>query len=238
MGKKFKCDLHIHTLLSPCAEMEMMPTAIVKHACNAGLDIIAITDHNTTSNVESVVIAGQKLGLKVIPGIEIQTKEEAHIVGLFNSVESAKEVGDKVRKYLPGIQNDENYFGLQILMDSDDEILGQEDIMLLNSTDLSLEESVDLILSFHGLPICAHVDRPSYSVISQLGFIPPDLPVKAVEISRRSSVEEEIKEHPYLSNYRIITSSDAHRLNEIGSCFVEINKSLISQSIEKMILEG
>jgi PHP family Zn ribbon phosphoesterase len=211
-----RVDFHIHTLLSPCAEDEMTPRNILKRAIRQKIDAIAITDHNSTGNVRSVVEAAKDTSLLVIPGVEIQTREEVHILGLFKDVLGAETFGEKLYEYLPDVQNREDYFGSQILVDSNDNRVGEEKRLLLNSTRLSVDDAFALIAECRGLGICAHVDRPSYSIIGQLGFIPSGLPVAAVEVSHRISSREAVAEHSCLSNYPVISSSDAHRLSEIG----------------------
>jgi PHP family Zn ribbon phosphoesterase len=214
-----RVDLHIHTLLSPCAEDEMTPRNIVGRAIYQELDAIAITDHNSTGNVRSVIEAAKGTRLLVIPGVEIQTQEEVHIVGLFKNVSAAEAFGLELRNYLPDVKNRKDYFGSQIIVDVDGKSIGEEERMLLNSTRLQVEDAFFLIGEFGGVGICAHVDRSSYSIVGQLGFIPPELSVGAVEVSYRLSTAEALEKFPFLSKYPVICSSDAHRLSDIGKGF-------------------
>lgn len=211
-----RVDLHIHTLLSPCAEADMTPRNILERAICLRLDAIAITDHNSTGNVRSVVEAAKGSNLLVIPGVEVQTREEVHVLGLFEHVLDAEGFGAELRAYLPDVKNRKDYFGFQILVDPNGEKMGEEERMLLNSTRLPVEEAFALIAEYGGLGICAHVDRSSYSIVGQLGFIPPGLSVAAVEVSHRISIREALTKYDFLSNYPVISSSDAHRLSEIG----------------------
>jgi PHP family Zn ribbon phosphoesterase len=213
---RIRADLHIHTVLSPCAEDEMTPHNIIRTALLCGLDAIAITDHNSTGNLRSFVEAARGTDLKVIPGVEIQTQEEVHVLGLFKNVEDAEGFGSKLYMYLPDMMNKRDYFGPQFFVDAEDNIIGEEERMLLNSTSLRVEDAFALITEYGGLGICAHVDRPSFSIIGQLGFIPVNLPVAAVEVSWRISQDDAAREYAFLSHYPVISSSDAHRLNEIG----------------------
>lgn len=219
---RIRVDLHIHTLLSPCAEAEMTPRNILERAISHKLDAIAITDHNSTGNVRSVVEAAKGSNLLVIPGVEVQTREEVHVLGLFEDVTDAESFGAELRAYLPDVKNRKDYFGSQILVDPNGGKIGEEERMLLNSTRLGVEDAFALIAEFRGLGICAHVDRTSYSIVGQLGFIPPDLSVAAVEVSHRISIREAIKEYAFLSDYPVISSSDAHRLSEIGKGYTSL----------------
>jgi len=210
--KVFKGDLHIHTCLSPCASLDMSPVAIVEEGLNRGLDLIAICDHNSAQNVGAVIRAGSKRGLHVLPGMEINSVEEVHTLAIFDSERQATAMQEIVYRHLEGM-NSPDIFGEQVIVNEFDEVEGFNDKMLIGGTGLKLEEIVTEVHRLGGLSIASHVDRPSYSIISQLGFIPPDLDLDAVEISYRTNSIPEVKELP------IIRSSDAHFHSDIGKVY-------------------
>ena len=219
MFTEFLADLHLHTCLSPCAEDEMSPLAIVRQAKKKGLDVIAICDHNSTKNVEAVRQAGRDEGLAVIGGIEICSQEEVHILGLFDEEEGLKEMQLLVDQNLNG-ENNPEFFGEQCLCDEHDMIYGRESKLLIGATELSVEKVVENIHRFGGLAIASHVDRESFSIFSQLGFVPEGLQLDALEVSPRSSIVDVRKDFPQTIDYPLVRFSDAHRLEEIGTAFL------------------
>ena len=222
--KVFKGDLHIHTCLSPCAELEMSPVVIVETSLKKGLDFIAVCDHNSAENVGAVLKAGSKRGLIVFPGMEINSIEEVHILAIFRSEKQAVKMQDIIYKNLDGVNRPE-IFGEQIIANEFDEVHGFNEKLLIGATRLKLKDIVRETHFLGGLSIASHVDRPSYSVMSQLGFIPPDLEFDAVEISFRSNIESFLKTTKNAGAFPVITSSDAHRFDDIGkvqtSFFIE-----------------
>jgi len=207
----FLADLHIHTCLSPCAEREMTPELIFSRALALRLDVIAITDHNSTSNLPAF-LKSPPTELWVIPGMEVQTKEEAHMVCLFPDLNTALTWGEMVKTRLPLTRNNPDFFGEQVIIDSAGNKTGEETRLLLNSVSFSVSDVVEEVHKLGGITYPAHIDRPSYSVLSQLGFLPPKLKTKALEISRRGKIEEY---HEKYSGFSIIRSSDAHRLSDL-----------------------
>lgn len=228
---KFAVDLHIHTALSPCGDEDMTPNNIVNMALLKGLDMIAITDHNCCGNLEAVIEVARNNGLTVIPGIEVQSKEEIHLICLFKKINNALEFGQIIYDSLPDIQNNEELFGKQSLLNTNDEVIGKLDKLLLSSCKYTIEEIFVLAEKLEGLCIPAHVDRMGYSIISNLGFIPPALNVPVVELSKKEAPESLIKKIPLLKNYKYIVSSDAHYLWDISERehFVEMEYLSISQ---------
>lgn len=216
MSKFFTADLHIHTVLSPCAETEMLPEFIVERAQELGLNLIAVTDHNSAENAVAVINAAQDSGVTVLPGMEVQSREEAHIVCLFDQVEQALLWQAEVYAHLPPLKNRENVFGAQILLDANGQAIGTLDRLLSTSVSFSVEEIVRRVCQLGGICIPAHIDRPAYSLIANLGFIPPDLDIHGVEISHLIGVQEARTRFPQLKRYGIIGSGDAHRLKEIS----------------------
>ena len=177
-------DLHIHSALSPCGDEDMTPNNIVNMAYLKGLDIIAITDHNSCLNARAVMEAGKGV-VKVVPGMEVTTSEEVHTLCLFPDIESAEDMGELVRSKMSGIKNDPRIFGRQLVLNSQDEITGEEENLLVNAIDMDIYEVSAETKKRGGLFIPAHIDKSSYSVTANLGFLPPDLYVDGLEITAR-----------------------------------------------------
>lgn len=214
---KVALDLHIHTLLSPCAGIEMIPINIVTKVQELGIDMIAITDHNAVGNVSGVVECAKMYApeLKILPGMEITSREEVHILGILPTLESAKELEAIIHKHLSNIP-DKDYMTEQLIVDEDANFIKYEEHFLLGATDFSVEEISSLIHSFDGLVIPAHVDRESFGLIYTLGFFPPNLKVDAVEVSRFAKEKDlEVVRNSIPYKTPIIFSSDAHFLGDI-----------------------
>jgi 3',5'-nucleoside bisphosphate phosphatase len=217
--KNFKGDLHIHTCLSPCADLSMSPLTIVKESLQKGLNFIAVCDHNSAENAGAVARAGARLGLHVLPGIEINSREEIHSLAIFDSEEQAVVMQRIIYEHLYGTNSPE-VFGEQVVANEVDEVEGFNDRMLIGSTQMSIEAIVDEVHRLGGISIASHVDRPSYSILSQLGFIPPELELDAVEISYRSDRKVFASSIGTLRGLPIVTSSDAHSPEDIGRCSI------------------
>ena len=213
----FRADLHVHTLLSPCAAVEMTPRNIVRHACTAQIDIVAITDHNAGDNVAATIRAAAGTGIAVLPGMEVQTNEEVHLLTLFEKMRDYVKWHEFIVKHRSQLSNDEKRFGAQFVVDEEDELVKTEDCMLLASTDLGVQTVTQQVAAMGGLTIAAHVDRPAFSLFSQLGFIPSDAILSAVEISRRTSVAEAREKYPQIGLLPIVMSSDAHTIDDFIS---------------------
>jgi PHP family Zn ribbon phosphoesterase len=233
---EYAVDLHIHTALSPCGDEDMTPNNIVNMALLKSLDLIAITDHNSCANLEAVIDAGRNQGLMVVPGIEVQTKEEVHLVCLFKKLDKAQEFGKLIYDSLPDIPNNEELFGRQLIFDAEDQPVGKLDKLLLSSSSYSIDEVFKLAEAMDGLCIPAHVDRQGYSIISNLGFIPPGLGVRVVEFSKRETPEANYARMPYLKPFKYVVSSDAHCLWDISerAYFVEMEYLSISKLFEAL----
>ena len=214
--KVLLADLHIHTCLSPCATLDMTPLKIVKEAQKKKLDLIAVTDHNSSENIGAVMAAARPSGLTVIPGIEVTTSEEVHIVGLFDDIADALAMQSLVYDQLQPGENDDDLFGMQVIANEFDEVEGMNRRLLIGATRLSLGQVVDNIHNLNGVAVAAHVDREAFSVVGQLGFIPEDLNLDAVEISRRMTLKQGQVLFKHLERFPFITSSDAHDIPEIG----------------------
>lgn len=215
MLKWYGIDLHIHTVLSPCGDWSMTPREIVEKARMEKIDVLAITDHNIVENYPSVKYWGDKMGIFILPGIEIQSREEAHILGIFKDYLSALNFQRELWKYLPNLKNNENLFGIQVVVNDKEEVERVEEKLLATSVSLSIEEILNKVREMEGISILAHIDRPIYSVISTLGFIPESLNYDIIEFSRRGDPIKFFKEHPKLKNKPYIISSDAHYINDI-----------------------
>jgi PHP family Zn ribbon phosphoesterase len=213
--RQFTADLHLHTVLSPCAEVEMIPPLIVRRALELGLNLIAVTDHNSAANCAAVMQAAQGTGLAVLPGMEVQTAEEVHVVCLFDTVEQALTWQGTVFDHLPDQANPEDVLGAQYVVDAEGEYIRTETRLLSTSSDLSLEEVLRRVKALGGLPIPAHVDRPTFSLLANLGFVPAGLDAPALEIFRLTDPAVAKARWPDLAPYPLIRSGDAHRLSEI-----------------------
>ena len=207
------CDLHMHSALSPCALNEMTPNNMVNMALLSGLTAIAVTDHNSCRNAESVMQVAQGTGLVVVPGLEVQTREEVHVVTLFQNLDDALAMQEAIYKTLPSMRAPEKIRAKQLVLNADDEVVAEEEAMLSMSSTLTLEQVVCQALSLGGLAIPAHVDRKSCSILSNLGFIPEDLQFPTLELSMYAEKEAYEKRFP---QYRLISASDAHELGFIG----------------------
>ena len=220
MIRAFRCDLHMHTCLSPCAGLDMYPSALVGRAVAEKLDVIAICDHNASENVPHVIRAARGHALFVLPGMEITSREEVHLLALFDRMDFLQRLQDIVYSHLPGI-NDESRFGCQAIVNELDEVEGFNERLLIGATELALADLVRHIHDFGGLTVASHIDRESFSVISQLGFVDPEIPFDALEISGRTGLAHARRKYPELANYPFLASSDAHRIEEIGKGFTE-----------------
>jgi PHP family Zn ribbon phosphoesterase len=196
----------------------MSPVAIVRRAKKRGLDVIGICDHNSTKNVAAVHRAGRREDLAVIGGVEVCSEEEVHVLGLFDDQEGLEQMQQLIDQNLGG-ENNPELLGSQDVCDEDGAIIGRETKLLIGAVRLSVDEIVDSIHRFGGLAVASHVDRESFSLFSQLGFVPPGLPVDALEISPLHSVAEALESLPQISGYPLVSFSDAHRLEEIGTAF-------------------
>ena len=222
---KLYYDFHIHSALSPCGDNDMTPNNLINMSIIKGLDAVALTDHNACENVRAAAaVAGDKIIF--IPGMEVETSEEVHIVTLFPTADAAEEMQRILVDSSPYIPNRPEIFGNQYIMDENDEICGEIDRMLVTASGLDIYTVVAAAKDLGGIAYPAHIDRESYSVLSNLGFIPPDLDISAVEITEKSRAALEVE---YSNRYNIITSSDAHYLWDISerNHYIEVSDTSV-----------
>lgn len=243
-------DLHIHTALSPCADNDMLPCDIVGMAVLNGLDVIAITDHNSMANVEAVCDAAKKAPeapgregreLIVLPGIEVTTAEEVHVVCLFEEPDIALGFEAELGKYYVNMKNREDIFGEQLICGSDDTVTGKMERMLMAPTTISFDSLFVLTREHGGAFVPAHVDRGSFSVMSNLGALPPDLDIAAVEYTSRDAFGES-SGHDYslFPNLKYVYSSDSHQLHTINErvhymSLPEVSASVVVSYLRKTV---
>jgi 3',5'-nucleoside bisphosphate phosphatase len=213
--RSFSCDFHIHSTLSPCAQLEMSPRAIVEKSREVGLDMIAITDHNMTENSRYAALVSEPSGPVVLFGMELQTAEEVHLLALFADYETAMSLQTLVYSLLPAVENRPDYFGDQVVVDQDDTIIRFEQRLLLNSANISVNEAVSWIKAHGGLVIASHIDSPAFSLISQLGYVPDDTPFDALEVADRQKLLA-LLGVVNAKNIPIVSFSDAHCLDDLG----------------------
>ena len=237
-NKTYKCDFHIHSCLSPCADILMTPGNIIKKAFEVGLDIIAITDHNTAGNVEAALRIAADTDLLIIPGMEVESVEEVHLLCFFDNIEQLNRWGRIVDKALPDMKNDEDSFGYQLLTDERDEYIAKEAKLLATATSLSVDEIVKTVNLLGGVVIPSHVDRPYNSIIGQLGFIPQELGISAIELSKNADPEKFLIKYSYLKDYFYIVSSDSHYLQDIKAWTKVSSHTLVSLGINLIEMEN
>jgi len=213
--KHFKADLHIHTCLSPCADWDMSPRKIIRRSQEVQLDLIAVCDHNSAENTGAVMRVGLRHGVCVLPGLEICSREEVHVLALFGELRQALAMQDLVYAHLSG-ENRPELFGHQIVATEADEVLAESPRLLIGATQLGLSDIARATHDLNGLSLAAHVDRPANGIIHQLGFIPADLDLDGVEVSYRIPPAAAKTTLPAIGHLPCVTSSDAHDLNDIG----------------------
>ena len=209
-------DLHLHSCLSPCGDNESTPGNIVGMAAIKGLDVIALTDHNTCKNCKATMAIGEQFGITVIPGMELTTSEEVHVLCLFYTLEDAMKFDAFIEPRILNIPNNPSVFGDQFICDENDEVCGSFPTLLISATDISFDKVDDYVAKFNGVMIPAHIDKNSFSLMSNLGFVPPDSDFKCFELADMSNLHKLQNSNPYLKNCNVITDSDAHYLENIN----------------------
>ena len=206
----FFADLHIHSCLSPCGDNDMTPGNILGMAVVKGLEIVAISDHNAARNLPAAEKIAEAYGLLLVPAIEITTSEEVHMLGYFPDVQTAVDFGEILKTHLPPKKNKPAFFGEQLVMNEDDEVIDHEDALLIGATDLSLEDCAAKVREVGGVPVPAHINRGSNGLLVNLGMMPPSPTFTTVEVWRHLPCPLEPME-----NKHVLHSSDAHYLQDI-----------------------
>lgn len=212
----YRADIHIHSVLSPCGDLDMSPVRIIHEAQKKGLDIISITDHNASAHAGLMIELGKQAGITVFPGLEVNTQEEVHCLAIFENIEKTVLFQEYIDQNLPDIKNKPEKFGHQVVVNKAEEIIAEKEELLISGVMLGISEVEKRVHELNGVFIPAHVDRKMNSIFSQIGFIPEDLKIDAIEISSNADIEEILKLKPELKKYPVITNSDAHYLENIG----------------------
>ncbi|MGM0601858.1 MAG: PHP domain-containing protein [Bacillota bacterium] len=213
---EYKADLHLHSVLSPCGDLLMTAAAAVKRAKKLGIEIISLTDHNSAENAEIFQYYCEVNNIFFIPGMEVETKEEIHVLTFFPNLKILKKWQKIIYKSLPDIKNDEEFFGPQIVIDFNDRYIRKNEKLLAGAVNMTLSEVVEETRKLKGIAVPAHLDKKK-SIISQLGFIPDDLLLNTVEISGSTDPDKFRKEHNISEEINIIKNSDSHYLEDIAS---------------------
>jgi len=212
MSKKpYRVDLHVHTVLSPCADLLMTPGNIIKRALEKGIDILAITDHNSAENLKPALHLARNTELKIIPGIEVETSEEVHLLCLFEDVDSALQLQEFIYKLLPDMENREDVFGQQLQTDENDQYIKKVKQLLSTAVNISLQNLVKKVNALGGTVIPSHINRVN-GIVKQLGFIPDDLNISILEANSKNEI---VKLEDLFPGYSIIKNSDSHYLDQI-----------------------
>jgi len=234
----FKVDLHTHTVLSPCGDLEMSPRNIVARASAKGIHILGITDHNSTRQCQVLQEAAKPYNLMILAGAEVTSKEEAHCLAFFQNQEQLAEFQLYLDAHLPNVPNEPNRFGYQVVVNLEDDILYQEERLLISALDQSINQIAEKVHALDGLFIPAHVNRARNSLIGQLGFVPFDLSFDALELSKHISYRQFIQKHEYLEGKTFIQSSDAHFIEDIGSAYTQFYMEEASFDEVRLALHG
>jgi len=224
----YRAELHVHTVLSPCAGVEMIPPVIVQSVLEKGINLLAITDHNQTANIGAVMGAARGTGLSVLAGMELQTREEVHALCLFDGLDQAEAWQRSVDLHFGSILNDEEHIGEQYIVDATGDFIRRESRMLITNVDLSLEEAVQGVNALGGLVIPAHVERHAYGLLAMLGFASPLF--EALEISRHTTPEAARKQFPQIAGFPLLQSGDVHYPEEfLGAMEFEMEAPTIAE---------
>ncbi len=214
----YYCDLHIHSCLSPCGDDDMTPGNIVGMSLLNGLQIVALTDHNSVKNCPAFFKIAKAHGIIPIAGVELTTSEDVHVVCLFRTLEAAMDFGEFIETKRIHIKNDPDIFGKQLVVDENDEVCGEEEYLLINALNISIDEAFSAVLERGGVCYPAHIDRSSNGIISMLGDFPPEPEFTAYELNDMEALDESLKRFPIISKRGLVhvVSSDAHYLTDIS----------------------
>lgn len=219
------CDLHIHSCLSPCAEDDMTPATIAGLAKLAGADVIAVTDHNSARNLPAALAACRAYGVRLLPGLEVNTAEEVHLLCYFGSVETALRFGERLYAALPAFPYDEAIWGRQLVMDEEDRILDAVPRLLTGAVTLTLAQTAALCREMGGIPVPAHADADSYSLFSVLGGWPMDVDFTHYEVKRPEKAERLTAAGLLPEGRRVLRSSDAHCIPDVAAVTTQLDEN-------------
>ena len=222
-------DLHIHSALSPCADDDMRPTNIVRMALLNGLELISVTDHNSVDNQSAIAQAAQRYGIAAWFGVEMQTREEVHVLGYFKTIEDVSQIDRWLNEKRDKTPNRTDLFGNQYILDAQDEVADTMDDSLIMSLDADLDECIRAIRSAHGKIVLAHVADRKNGIIHQLAFIPKKLDYDGIEITDPTQKENLIQRFPWLKDKPFFVNSDAHTLISIKEAQYEISDDEIKR---------
>ncbi len=237
--RRYYYDLHLHSCLSACADNDSTPYNIVGMAKLSGLDIVALTDHNTTANCPAFFRACEEYGMVAVGGMELTTSEDIHVVCLFPTLDDTMAFGKEIDGHRTKIKNKKEIFGEQFIVNEEDEVIGEDEFLLSVATDISIEDVLDYTLRHHGICFPAHIDRDSYSVTAVLGAFPLHLPFPAFEL-HDGEKEDDFRARYGLKNKTMICSSDAHTLEDIrdGEYYILLEDGLPdAQSVREALFQ-
>jgi 3',5'-nucleoside bisphosphate phosphatase len=234
----YKADLHIHSVLSPCGDLEMSPTNIIKRAKEQKLDIIGITDHNSLRHCKLTAELGQRHGIFVLTGVEITTREEVHCLAFFEKPESIDIFQQYIDQSLQYIKNNPQWFGYQVVVDEQERIIEEIDTLLITALNRSIDEIRLKVAELNGIFIPAHVDRPGNGILKQLGFIPDNLHPDTIEIWNKNPRNTFLKTYTGFDKYQLLISSDSHTLQQIGAFYSELEMPHINFNEVRNALTG
>ncbi|MBE6644402.1 MAG: PHP domain-containing protein [Ruminococcaceae bacterium] len=222
--KRYYYDLHTHSCLSPCADDDNTPNNLLGMASLSGINILALTDHNSSKNCPAFFEAAENYGIIPIAGMELTTSEDIHVVCLFSDLDSALKFDKSLDCYRTPIKNKPEIFGNQLILDKDDNVISEEENLLIYAVDISIEDVPELVSKFGGICYPAHIDRDANGIISVLGTFPETPEFSCVEVHDAEKIES-LTEKYGLSNKRFIVSSDAHRLTDMrdGEYYFELD---------------
>lgn len=234
-------DLHLHSCLSPCGDELMTPANIAGMGKIVGLSVMALTDHNTAKNCPAFFKVCEAYGITAIAGMELSTAEDVHLVCLFPTLEAALAFDEALDTHRMPIENNPEIYGEQLVMNENDEVIGEEKLLLIAATDLFMGDAVELVRSFGGVIYPAHIDRDASGIIAMLGDIPPEYGFTAMEYRDRGNRERYESLYAEARGKRVVTSSDAHRLEDINEAVnfieLELDENATHDEIRRAILE-
>lgn len=233
-------DLHVHSCLSPCADDDMTPNNIAGMASLKGLNLLALTDHNSCKNCPAFFEACKRQGIVPVAGMELSTAEDIHLVCLFESLDTAMAFDQEIHSHLLPVKNRADIFGNQLILDDDDELIGEEETLLISATDLGIEEAIHLARAFGAHVRPAHIDRESNGIVSILGGIPAEYGFGCFEFNDAEHIREYCDRFPLITSESVLVCSDAHRLwelNEAEHCLFLEDEPYSSSLVRQRLFE-